>query len=151
MIKRLGVIFIALLMIFSFVAFPTASAMGAKTASPSSSTAAQEAVSLNITCNNEIINGTYYVKVGLFKNYKAMTIQLGYTTSLTPENIAKVEWSSSNKHITIDKTGKCKPTVNGKCSSNITVKITDTNGKTYSQTILMKLYKFSWDKNKKNY
>lgn len=140
MLKRLSAISVALLMALSFVCFPAIMA----NAAPASET-------VDITCEGQVVEGTYYVKVGLFKNYKAVTVQFAYITSLNPEDIAKVEWTTTDKHISIDQTGKIRPTKNGKCSSNITVKITDTDGKTYTDTVLVKLYKFSWDKDKKNY
>ena len=141
MLKRFSAMSVALLMALSFMCVPALLV----------SAVPQDTATVDITCDGQVVEGTYYVRVGLFKNYKAVTVQFAYVTSLPPENIASVEWTTTDKHISIDQTGKIRPTKNGKCSSNITVKITDTDGKSYTDTVLVKLYKFSWDKEKKNY
>ncbi len=74
------------------------------------------------------------VKVSSTKSYKTYKYDFDY--AVTPKNAmySKVEWTSSNDSVTVDKNGVCTPTNNGACTADITCTITDYNGTTVSTT-----------------
>ncbi len=104
--------------------------------------------SVKIKCDNEILDETFGKKLQLFDFYRKISLQLDYDSSAYNGRIVKAEWTSSNNNVKIDKeTGKITNKGIGARSSNITVKVTDSNGIVLMDTVKVYFYKFDWQVN----
>ncbi len=74
-------------------------------------------------------------EVGLVANYTNQSISLGYRILPTNATWASVTWSSSNSSISVNEAGVCIPTANEACWSLITLSVTDTKGRAYTNSI----------------
>ena len=75
--------------------------------------------------------------VGLAANYTNSSIALGYVILPSNATWASVSWSSSNSSIAVTSAGVCTPTANEACWSEITLCVTDTKGRSYTDTIIV--------------
>lgn len=73
--------------------------------------------------------------VGLAANYTNSSVALGYRILPSNATWASISWSSSNSSIAVSSAGVCTPTANEACWSEITLCVTDTKGKSYTDTI----------------
>ncbi len=80
--------------------------------------------------------------VGLAANYTNSSIGLGYR--ILPENAtwASITWSSSNSSIAVTNAGVCTPTSNEACWSFITLCVTDTKGRSFTDTVCVAFAKY---------
>ena len=74
-------------------------------------------------------------EVGLAANYKNQSISLGYRILPSNATWASVAWSSSNSSVSVSQAGVCTPTENAPCWSLITLTVTDTKGREYTNTV----------------
>ncbi len=74
-------------------------------------------------------------EVGLAANYKNQSISLGYRILPTNATWASVAWSSSNSSVSVSEAGVCTPTENAPCWSLITITVTDTKGRNYTNSV----------------
>lgn len=83
------------------------------------------------------------VKIGLFKFYKNVSIDLEFDTNI---NYARAEWSSSNpSKVQVDGNGHITNQKFGSRNSDITLKLFDSNNKLLAeQTVRVIFYKFSF-------
>ncbi len=81
--------------------------------------------------------------VGLAANYTNSSIALGYR--ILPENAtwASVSWTSSNSSISVTNAGVCTPNANEACWSLITFCVTDTRGRSYTDTVYVAFAKYA--------
>lgn len=75
------------------------------------------------------------INVGSTTSYKKYSYDFDY--SINPKNAmySKIEWSSSNPNISVDKNGKCTPLENEACSAKITCTVTDYMGTEISDSV----------------
>lgn len=80
--------------------------------------------------------------VGLAANYTNSSIGLSYR--ILPENAtwASITWSSSNSSIAVTNAGVCTPTSNEACWSIITLCVTDTKGRSFTDTVCVAFAKY---------
>lgn len=83
------------------------------------------------------------VKVGTAKDYRKYSYDLDFSVNPTSSMYSKVEWSSSNDSISVDKDGICRPTKNDACTANITCTVTDYSGTKVSDTVAVSFVKTS--------
>ncbi len=67
--------------------------------------------------------------------YTNSSIGLGYRILPTNATWASVTWSSSNSSVAVSNAGVCTPTANEACWSLITLCVTDTKGRSYTDTV----------------
>ncbi len=99
---------------------------------------------VQITNNNKVLDSIFGYKVGFFRPYKKVKLQLGFAFDTFDDAYAKVEWSSDNKKVVIDKDGLITNLGMGYRAANITVKLTDNNGNVFTDTVRVIFYKFSY-------
>ena len=75
--------------------------------------------------------------VGLAANYTNSSVALGYRILPSNATWASISWSSSNSSIAVTSAGVCTPTANEACWSEITLCVTDTKGRSYTDTIFV--------------
>lgn len=73
--------------------------------------------------------------VSVATNFTKSSISLGYRILPTNATWASVEWTSSNPSVAVTSAGVCTPTENKACWSIITLVVSDTKGRTYTDTI----------------
>ena len=80
--------------------------------------------------------------VGLAANYTNSSIGLGYRILPSNATWASISWTSSNSTIAVSSAGVCTPTVNEACWSLITLCVTDTKGRSYTDTVYVAFAKY---------
>lgn len=102
---------------------------------------------LAITYQGIELDGIAAIKVGLFKMYKNVSIDLGISTDI---NYARAEWSSSNSSkVQVDANGHITNKKIGSRNSDITLSLFDANNNLIAQqTVRVIFYKFSFQLNK---
>ncbi len=80
--------------------------------------------------------------VGLAANYTNSSIGLGYRILPANATWASITWSSSNSTVAVSSAGVCTPTVNEACWSLITLCVTDTRGRAYTDTVYVAFAKY---------
>lgn len=102
---------------------------------------------LAITYQGIELDGIAAIKVGLFKMYKNVSIDLGISTDI---NYARAEWSSSNSSkVQVDANGHITNKKIGSRNSDITLRLYDANNNLIAQqTVRVIFYKFSFQLNK---
>ncbi len=80
--------------------------------------------------------------VGLAADYTNTSIGLSYR--ILPENAtwASITWSSSNSSVAVTNAGVCTPTSNEACWSIITLCVTDTKGRSFTDTVCVAFAKY---------
>ena len=104
-------------------------------------------VKLAITYQGVELDGIAAIKVGLFKMYKKVSIDLAISTDI---DYARAEWSSSNSSkVQIDENGHVTNQKIGSRNSDITLSLYDANNNLIAQqTVRVIFYKFSFQLNK---
>lgn len=84
----------------------------------------------NVLGTNKVQLASDYVtvKVGSTKDYRNYSYDFDYAIKPSTAMYNRVEWTSSNSKIRVDKNGVCKPTVNDPCSAVITCTVVDYMG-----------------------
>ncbi|MGN1479907.1 MAG: hypothetical protein ACI4XH_09075, partial [Acutalibacteraceae bacterium] len=102
---------------------------------------------LALTYQGIELDGIAAIKVGLFKMYKNVSIDLGISTDI---NYARAEWSSSNSSkVKVDANGHVTNQKIGSRNSDITLNLYDANNNLIAQqTVRVIFYKFSFQLNK---
>ncbi len=80
--------------------------------------------------------------VGLAANYTNSSIGLGYRILPANATWASISWTSSNNTVAVSSAGVCTPTVNDACWSLITLCVTDTKGRSYTDTVYVAFAKY---------
>ena len=80
--------------------------------------------------------------VGLAANYTNSSIGLGYRILPSNATWASISWTSSNSTVAVSSAGVCTPTVNDACWSLITLCVTDTKGRSYTDTVYVAFAKY---------
>lgn len=80
--------------------------------------------------------------VGLAANYTNSSIGLGYRILPANATWASISWTSSNSTVAVSSAGVCTPTVNEGCWSLITLCVTDTKGRSYTDTVYVAFAKY---------
>ncbi len=80
--------------------------------------------------------------VGVAANYTNSSIGLGYRILPANATWASVTWSSSNSSVAVTNAGVCTPTSNNACWSLITLCVTDTRGRSYTDTVYVAFAKY---------
>lgn len=80
--------------------------------------------------------------VGLAANYTNSSIGLGYRILPANATWASITWSSSNSSVAVSSAGVCTPTANEPCWSLITLCVTDTRGRAYTDTVYVAFAKY---------
>lgn len=73
--------------------------------------------------------------VSVTSSYTSSSIGLGYRILPSNATWASVTWTSSNSSVAVTNAGVCTPTSNEACWSLITLCVTDTRGRTYTDTV----------------
>ena len=97
---------------------------------------------INITDGNKILDGTLYKKVPWYVFYKKVAVQLGANIAGNYSNIA---WSSGNKKVLVDQTGRITNLKTGARSAVITAALLDDKGNILAaDKIIIIFYKFNF-------
>lgn len=102
---------------------------------------------LTLSYQGNELDGIAAVKIGLFKLYKNVSIDLEFDTNI---DYARAEWSSSNSSkVQVDGNGHITNQKFGSRNSDITLKLFDANNKLLAeQTVRVIFYKFSFQLSK---
>jgi len=93
-----------------------------------------------ITGNGSPLGDNLVTKVAWYKTYKKISLRLGLLSD--GSDYSKVEWSSDNPKVVVDSSGNVTNIKTGARAANITVKLTDSNGVTATDTVRVIFYKF---------
>lgn len=98
---------------------------------------------LTLSYQGNELDGVAAVKIGLFKLYKNVSMDLEFDTNV---DYARAEWSSSNSSkVQVDENGHITNQKFGSRNSDITLKLFDSNNKLLAeQTVRVIFYKFSF-------
>lgn len=89
------------------------------------------------TNKTELSSKYVTVKVGTTTNYTKCSYDFDYAVNPKAAMYSKVQWTSSNSTISVDKNGKCTPTSNDPCSAVITCTVTDHMGNSASDSVVI--------------
>lgn len=102
---------------------------------------------ISIAQNNTALGDTLLIKVPWYILYKKASVQLGFITNI--DTYVKVEWTSDNAKVSVDKNGKITNTKTGARSTKITVKMFDSANKMIAtDSVRVIFYKFKWQLDK---
>lgn len=99
---------------------------------------------VKIKYRTTVLGDVYNYRVGLFKYYRNISLQL--TAAAYTENYTGLKWTSDNASVIIDQNGMITNTGKGNRSAYITVELKDSFGTVYKKSVLVNFYKAFWDK-----
>ncbi len=99
---------------------------------------------VKIRNDDPIYGNTFNIKVGWIQFYRNISLNLTSACYISDGNYTKIEWKSNNPKVDIDNTGRITNNGMFSRSSDITVKLTSSNGTVLTDTVHVIFYKFSW-------